>query len=84
MSNWQSQEGRLPPGEELACLRCGTAPLQPGFIEDQAQGKVRWFDGPLEFGPLGGVRRFGIETYYIAAGRCSNCHHLELFAYGEG
>ena len=69
---------------ELRCTLCGSTDLQEGFVEDSGQyarGFARWVAGPLQRGVLGGAKLFGKHRLEIHAFRCTNCTHLELFAY---
>lgn len=66
-----------------ACRWCDTGRLEEGFIEDRGEGSsgfARWVDGPLERGIFGGAKRMGKARMQIAAYRCNQCGHLELFA----
>ncbi len=68
------------------CSNCGGTRLEEGFVEDSgeaAKGFARWIPGPLEQGPLGGAKRFGKLRLNIAAYRCADCTHLELFAVSD-
>ncbi len=70
-------------GAAAKCTYCGHEGLDEGFIEDtgqSARGFARWIAGPLERGPFGGAKRIGRPRAQIAAFRCRQCAHLELFA----
>jgi len=72
-----------PVNSEIHCTHCGTAGLEPGFVEDTGQGArgyARWIAGALERGPLGNARLMGKTRSQIDAYRCPQCGHLELFA----
>jgi hypothetical protein len=67
----------------LHCTHCGEGDLEAGFIEDiapGAKGFARWVEGALERGIFGGAKLRGRPKWEIAAYRCRNCNHLELFA----
>ena len=64
------------------CTQCGCKALEEGFVEDTGQGTkgfTNWIAGPLQQGPFGGARRMGRQRRAIAAFRCTECGHLELF-----
>jgi hypothetical protein len=66
------------------CSSCGAQGLDPGFLEDRGEGSrgfIHWIAGPLERGFFGGARRMGKQRWAIAAGRCRECGHLDLFAW---
>ncbi|MFG2006069.1 hypothetical protein ACGFNU_43655 [Spirillospora sp. NPDC048911] len=68
---------------EMKCTQCGSADLEPGFIEDageHSRGYARWIAGPLQRGVFGGAKRMGKQRWRVDAFRCRNCAHLELFA----
>ncbi|MBL1075000.1 hypothetical protein JK358_11405 [Nocardia sp. 2] len=72
----------MAPKPTPHCTHCGSTDLEQGFIEDSgehAKGYARWIPGPLEFGPLGGVKRWGKTRFAVVAYRCVVCAHLELF-----
>jgi hypothetical protein len=67
----------------IKCTHCGQGDLEAGFIGDQGErsnGYMRWVAGALERGIFGGARLMGRPKLAIAAYRCPNCAHLELFA----
>lgn len=64
------------------CTYCGHTELEPGFLEDageHSRGYSRWIPGPLEFGILGGAKRFLKQRFAVTAHRCTRCSHVELF-----
>lgn len=66
------------------CTNCGAEGLEPGFLEDageHSKGFLKWIEGPLERGILGGARRMGKGRWAVSASRCGYCGHLELFAH---
>ncbi|HST83686.1 MAG TPA: hypothetical protein VLL08_18280 [Kineosporiaceae bacterium] len=68
------------------CTQCGCEQLDEGFIEDAGEaskGFARWIAGPLERGVFGGAKRLGRLRREIAAFRCRQCGHLELYARAE-
>jgi predicted nucleic-acid-binding Zn-ribbon protein len=67
----------------MTCTQCKFEELDEGFIEDTGQGTqgfARWIGGPLERGLFGGAKRLGRRRWKIAAFRCRQCGHLELYA----
>lgn len=64
---------------------CDSPGLEPGFIEDRGEASfyARWIPGPLERGIFGGPKVMGKQRLAIDAWRCTECHHLELFAARE-
>lgn len=62
------------------CPHCN-GQLSPGFIEDQGQstGSLRWIQGSLQKGLMGGAKLFGKERSDVHAYRCGRCGRLELF-----
>lgn len=64
----------------MTCPRCGSSDFEPGFVDDAAQGRVRWFRGPMELGPMGNAKRTFRDRLPIVAARCRSCFRLELFA----
>lgn len=59
---------------------CGSTSFEDGFIEDVAQGKVRWVEGAIEFGLLGNTKRSFRNHRMVRAVRCTACGQLVLFA----
>ncbi len=68
------------PVEAFRCPNCGSTQFNPGFIDDTANGIVRWILGPIEFGLLGGLKRSGRQNRVIVSYRCTGCSRLELYA----
>lgn len=66
--------------EEFRCLRCGSTSCEEGFVDDTAQGRVRWIEGAVDFGLLGNTKKFGRTSRVVVAQRCTNCSRLELVA----
>lgn len=67
--------------EAFACPNCGSTQFNPGFIDDATgNASVRWFQGPIEYGLLGGIKRSGRPRRVIMSYRCTGCSRLELYA----
>lgn len=70
-----------PTTEAFACPNCGSTQFNPGFIDDTTgNAAVRWFQGPVEYGLLGGIKRSGRTRRVIMSYRCTGCSRLELYA----
>lgn len=66
------------------CSACQAVGLEPGFVEDageSSRGYARWIPGPLQKGPFGGAQRLGKQRRDIAAYRCGECGHLDLYVH---
>jgi DNA-directed RNA polymerase subunit RPC12/RpoP len=72
--------GEPSPVEAFRCPNCGSTQFNPGFVDDTANGIVRWIQGPIEWGLLGGLRRAGRQHRVIVSYRCTGCSRLELYA----
>ncbi|MBE3000669.1 hypothetical protein IDM40_18465 [Nocardiopsis sp. HNM0947] len=60
---------------------CGSTSFEEGFIDDVAQGAVRWISGSIEFGMLGFPKRGGDRDHrFISALCCTRCGVLTLRA----
>lgn len=65
---------------EFPCSRCGGNSFDEGFVDDATNGRVRWLEGPVEYGMLGNTKKFGRTQRMVVALRCTNCSRLELIA----
>ncbi|MEO9322702.1 hypothetical protein ABFT23_04375 [Nocardioides sp. C4-1] len=68
------------PDEPFPCPRCGSFGFEPGFVDDDRQGRIRWIAGKLERGPMGNARKLGLRKTSVIAYRCTTCSRLELYA----
>lgn len=71
--------------EARRCSRCEGA-LHLGFLEDKgergaigASRVLSWIDGQAQKGPFGGAKVLGKQRHGVAAYRCGECGHLDLF-----
>ncbi|GAA5143156.1 hypothetical protein GCM10023340_07950 [Nocardioides marinquilinus] len=72
--------GADPEGSLFACPGCRGTEFEPGFIDDDRQGRIRWLAGPIERGPMGNARKLGRRKASVVAHRCVRCSRLELYA----
>lgn len=59
---------------------CGSTWFEEGFIDDVAQGKVRWVAGEINVGLFGHAQRSGREHRFIRALCCTECGMLMMSA----
>lgn len=65
----------------MTCPFCGGTEYEPGFVDDVAQGRIRWLAGKLEHGMFGNAKnRTRLPQAPVLAYRCTGCSRLELFA----
>lgn len=72
--------GDPTPVEAFRCPNCGSDQFNPGFIDDIGNEAVRWIQGPVEHGMLGGLRKMGRARRVVVSYRCAGCSRLELYA----
>ncbi|MGN0062912.1 MAG: hypothetical protein ACI379_01615 [Nocardioides sp.] len=72
-----NDSGRGP----VQCPWCGGTEYQEGFIDDVAQGRVRWLAGTFVRGLFGNAKsRSSLPQTVVTAYRCTTCNRLELVA----
>jgi hypothetical protein len=59
--------------------------MQQGYIPDRNAGwyePTKWFEGGLQIGALGGVKRSKTKPLLVRTYRCVQCGYLESYAAG--